>query len=87
MLFVLILSKFFWCIGLVRELITERSPVQSYTEKFFIFFFAQKSNFLQINGNIHASHEIKNTYQWSVLIKKVNERLMEHVKEESFKAS
>ena len=87
MLFALILSKFFWCIGLVRELITERSPVRSQAEKFFKFFFAQKSNFLQINGIIHASYEIKNTYQWSVLIKNVNERLMDYVKQESFKAS
>ena len=69
------------------ELITERSPVQTPGQEFFQFFFAQKSNFLQNNGNIHASFEIRNVYQWSVLTKNVNESLMDYVKYQIFKAT
>ena len=69
------------------ELITERSPVQTLHRALFQFFFAQKSIFLQNNGNIYASFEIRNVYQWSVLTKNVNESLMDYVKYQIFKAT
>ena len=65
----------------------ERSPVQTLTENFFKFFFAKKSHFLQSFGNIHASYEIRNVFQWFVLIKNLKESLTDYVKYQIFKAT
>ena len=80
--FVTILSKIFWCSGHNWKV-----PGLILGWEFFQIFFSQKSNFFQSNGNIHASFEIRNVYQWSVLTKNVNESLKDYVKYQVFKAS
>ena len=84
--FALFSSKFFWFSGLVSELITQRSPVRSLAEKFFKFFFLQKSSFLQSNCNILTPYENRNVSQWSISVKNVNESLTDYVKYQIFKA-
>ena len=86
LLFALLSSKLFWCSGLVRELIIQGSPVGSSAGKFFKKTFLQKSSFLLSNCNIHT-FEIRNIFQRSVLYKKVNESLTDHIKYQIFNAS